>query len=41
MSALLVSETGRDSPVVFAPNSESEEWLFYWRSVFARGKLHP
>lgn len=24
---------GRDSPVVFAPNSESEEWLREWQSV--------
>ena len=31
---------GRDSPVIFAPNSESEEWLREWQSVNARGKIY-
>lgn len=31
------SPSGRVSPVVFAPNRESEEWLRQWRNVLAKG----
>ncbi|THH04396.1 hypothetical protein EW145_g5555 [Phellinidium pouzarii] len=31
IAAVSLSTTGRDSPVVFAPNSESEAWLRDWR----------
>ncbi|KAH8108773.1 hypothetical protein DFH11DRAFT_1747479 [Phellopilus nigrolimitatus] len=36
ISAIPLSTTGRDSPVIFAPNSESEEWLREWRSAQAK-----
>ena len=32
-----ITGTGRDSPVVFAPNNEAEEWSREWASVLARG----
>lgn len=38
LAAISISVTGgRDSPVVFAPNSESEEWLSHWQTVSAGG----
>jgi len=30
------SSTGRDSPLVFAPNVESEEWVKEWETVLAK-----
>lgn len=35
--SLSTTGTGRDSPVVFAPNNEAEEWSREWASVLARG----
>ena len=38
VAAAALSASGRDSPIVFSPNSESEEWVREWESVEAKGK---
>ncbi len=35
------SNTGRESPLVFAPNVESEEWIKEWETVQAKGAWIP
>ncbi|EJC98326.1 uncharacterized protein FOMMEDRAFT_23861 [Fomitiporia mediterranea MF3/22] len=34
--SMSISTSGRDSPLVFAPNSESEEWIREWQSIEAK-----
>lgn len=38
VAAAALSASGRDSPIVFSPNSESEEWVREWESVEAKGE---